>query len=45
MKKLIEKEERLWIFVAYKDDVPFFSRIFNDHTEMKIFSGEHSSKK
>ena len=36
--------ERVYVFVAYQDKVPFFSALFDDHTQLKIFSGEHSFK-
>ena len=41
-------EERVWIFIAYKGDkygtVPYFSKLFTDHTELKIFSANHSQE-
>lgn len=38
-------EERIWIFIAYKEEgLPFFSKLFTDHAEMKVFSAEHSDK-
>ena len=42
----MEKTEknRIWIFIAYNDGVPYFSKLFSDHTELKIFSSEHSYK-
>ena len=42
-KKLISAERRIWIFIAYNEDgVPFFSKLFLDHAELKMFSGKHS---
>ena len=35
------KEKRIWVFVAYKNNVPYFSKLFDDFDEMKIFSGKH----
>lgn len=35
-------EERVWVFVASRDGVPYFSKLFTDHTEMKEFSAKHS---
>lgn len=41
----IKKEERIWIFIAYEEDgLPFFSKLFTDHTEMKEFSANHSGE-
>jgi len=38
-------ERRIWIFIAYKEDrLPFFSKLFDDHTKLKIFSAMHSAK-
>ncbi len=37
-----------WIFLAYEDyehlsnKDPFFSKTFNDHTKLKVFSVDHS---
>ena len=46
LEKFADKERR-WVFVASKGDefgsVPFFSKIFSDHYDMKTFSAEHSS--
>ncbi len=43
-----EKEKRIWIFIAYKSDeygsVPIFSKLFDNHIELKTFSAEHSSE-
>lgn len=36
-------EKRVWVFVASNSNVPFFSKLFTDHTEMKEFSAKHSS--
>lgn len=40
-------KQRVWIFIAYKDDgygkIPFFSKLFDDHSELKEFSANHSS--
>lgn len=33
---------RIWVFVAYKGDVPYFSKLFNNHEELKEFSATHS---
>jgi hypothetical protein len=44
MKTTMKNKERIFIFIAYSDHVPFFSTLFLDHTEMKIFSGKHSGK-
>lgn len=46
-------EERIWIFIAYRGDevdgdkygtVPYFSKLFTDHTELKSFSTNHSQE-
>lgn len=45
MNKDIEEmeKERVWVFVAYNEDVPFFSKLFTNHEDMKMFSAQHSS--
>lgn len=44
----LQQHNVMWLFRAYeseahyeKDDF-FFERMFNDHTEMKVFSSNHS---
>ena len=50
IKNFIEEgeKERVWIFIAYKNDgygnVPIFSRLFNNHSDLKDFSAKHSAK-
>lgn len=47
IENIIKKNlpERIWIFIAYKEDgLPFFSKLFTNHTEMKEFSANHSSE-
>lgn len=36
--------KRVFIFIAYEDDVPFYSRLFDDHEKMKMFSAIHSTE-
>ena len=35
-------EERVWVFVELRNEVPYFSKLFTDHTGMKEFSAKHS---
>lgn len=46
-------EKIIWVFVAYKNvsgdidekgGVPFFSKLFDDHTQLKTFSAKHSAE-
>lgn len=44
-KQWINAERRVWIFIAYKEEgLPFFSKLFTNHTELKLFSAKHSAE-
>lgn len=46
LQNIIAENERIWIFIAYESDeygsVPIFSKLFNNHEKLKVFSAEHS---
>ncbi len=44
MKEPKPQEKRIWVFVAYMDGNPFFSRLFRNHTQMKEYSAAHSAE-
>lgn len=35
-------EDRVWVFAASRNGVPYFSKLFTDHTELKEFSANYS---
>ena len=37
-----EVEDRVWVFAASRNGVPYFSKLFTDHTELKEFSANYS---
>jgi hypothetical protein len=47
----METSKRIWVFVAYRNvidnekygTIPYFSKLFDDHGDMKEFSGKHSA--